>query len=230
MKAVWTKIRDGFEGPRQQTTSNTPAPPYASRTYTFNGDVIMETNSQNPTHQITYTSNKKHRPLFTVAIGIFDVLMLIIMYIVQRGRVLQSDTWIKMGGKYVPCMKPLSSAAARAAYSSSLKSRCFAFMFPYQIYRFFTPMILHGGVTHLLNNLVYQVLVGSIVEKKYGTKTFAICYVLFGFSGNVMSALVRPKSGRLSIDEFSFDQLSIAFSICRCIGCCLRHTILLYHR
>jgi len=55
-------------------------------------------------------------------------------------------------------------------------------------------MFLHGGVTHLLNNLVYQVLVGTILERKYGTKTFAICYILFGFSGNVMSALVSPKS------------------------------------
>lgn len=155
----------------------------------------MELDRQNTTVHVTPVSEKVHRPLFTVGVGLFDVLMLLIMYIVQRGRVLGADTWIKMGGKYVPCMRPLSSAVERAASAAGLKSRCFAFLYPYQIYRFFTPMFLHGSFGHLLNNLVYQVLVGSILERKYGTKTFAICYILFGFSGNVMSALVSPKTG-----------------------------------
>jgi membrane associated rhomboid family serine protease len=194
-RTVWTKIKDGFESSKRQTTSTEPVPPYASRTYAFNGDIIVAVDQPNPTVRVAAPSSKPHRPLFTVGVGIFDVLMLIIMYIVQRGTVLQSDTWIKMGGKYVPCMRPLSSKAERIAYNAGLKSQCYAFLFPYQIYRFFTPMFLHGGVAHLFNNLVYQVLVGSILERKYGTKTFAICYILFGFSGNVMSALVRPKSG-----------------------------------
>ncbi|CAF1099474.1 unnamed protein product [Adineta steineri] len=190
-KTAWAKIRDGFESTSRSSTSNrtsnTPAPPYASRTYTFNGDVIIDANRHDPSVNVISSSAEPHRPLFTVGIGLFDVIMLIIMYIVQRGTHLSSDTWIKMGGKYVPCMK-------RVASSSGYKSQCYAFLFPYQIYRFFTPMFLHGGVTHLLNNLVYQALVGSLLERKYGTKTFAICYILFGFSGNVMSALIAPKS------------------------------------
>jgi len=155
----------------------------------------MEIDRQISNVHVTSSSHELHRPLFTIGISVFDVLMLIIMHIVQRGRVLQTNTWIKMGAKYVPCMRRLSSRAEREIYNAGLKSQCYAFLFPYQIYRFFTPMILHGGVSHLLNNLVYQVLVGTILERKYGTKTFAICYILFGFSGNVMSALVNPKSG-----------------------------------
>lgn len=189
---MWTKIRDGFESPRRQTTttSSPPVPPYASRTYAFNGDLIVETGPQNSVTHVSTSSNQKHRPLFTVTVGIFDVFMLILTYIVQRKTKIDSDTLIKMGGKYVPCMRPSSPS------SSGYKSICFAFMFPFQIYRFFTPMFLHVGWGHLLNNLVYQVVVGSIIEKKYGTKTFGICYILFGFSGNVMSVLLRPKSGR----------------------------------
>ncbi|CAF4549909.1 unnamed protein product [Rotaria sp. Silwood2] len=197
-KTVWTKIKDGFESPKRQTTSNrsssAPAPPYASRTYAFNGDVIMEIDQQGSTVQVTSPSREPHRPIFTIGVGVFDILMLIIMYIVQRGTGLSSDTWITMGAKYVPCMKALSSKAERLAYDAGLKSRCHAFLFPYQIYRFFTPMFLHAGVRHLLNNLVYQALAGSILERKYGTKVFAICYIVFGFSGNVMSALVKPKT------------------------------------
>ncbi len=199
-KTVWTKIRDGFESSKRpastsNTATGTSVPPYASRTYAFNGDLIMEIDRHGPTVHMTPPSGESHRPLFTVGIGVFDVFMLIIMYIVQRGTSLSSDTWITMGGKYVPCMKPLSSKAERMSYDGGLKSQCHAFLFPYQIYRFFMPMFLHGGVKHLLNNLVYQTFAGSLLERKYGTKTFAICYILFGFSGNVMSALIKPKSG-----------------------------------
>jgi len=155
----------------------------------------MEIDGQGSNIHVTPPSGESHRPLFTVGVGVFDVLMLIIMYIVEGGTSLSSDTCIKMGGKYAPCMKPLSSKAERLSYDGELKSKCHAFLFPYQIYRFFMPMFLHGGVTHLVSNLVYQALAGSLLERKYGTKTFAICYILFGFSGNVMSALIKPKSG-----------------------------------
>jgi membrane associated rhomboid family serine protease len=199
-KTEWTKIRDDFESSKgPPSTSNTAAgasvPPPASRTYALNGDVIMEIDGQGSNIHATPPADESHRPLFTVGVAAFDVLMLIIMYIVQRGTSLTSETWIKMGGKYVPCMRPLSSKAERLVYDAGLKSQCHAFLFPYQIYRFFMPMFLHGGVTHLLSNLVYQALAGSLLERKYGTKTFAICYILFGFSGNVMSALLKPKSG-----------------------------------
>ena len=197
-RTVWTKIKDGFESPKRSTTTTTTttrsAPPYASTTYTFNGDVIMAMDQPNRTEYVAPVSEKVHRPFFTIGVSILDVLMLIIMFIVERGTTLGTNTWITMGAKYVPCMKPI--AANRISNDAGLKLRCFAFLYPYQIYRFFTPMFLHGGFRHLLNNLVYQVLVGSILERKYGTKTFAICYILFGFSGNVMSALVSPKSGR----------------------------------
>lgn len=197
-KSVWTKIRDGFESPKRQTTSsNTSVPPYASRTYAFNGDVVMEVDQPGTTVQITSWSKTSHRPIFTVAVGAFDILMLIITYIVQRGFKINSTTLIKMGGKYVPCMRPLSSKSERLAFDSGLKLQCYAFLFPYQIYRFFMPMFLHIGVRHLLNNLVYQAIAGSILERKYGTKIFSICYILFGFSGNIMSALVHPKNGML---------------------------------
>jgi membrane associated rhomboid family serine protease len=199
-RTVWTKIKDGFELPKRYTSSNTPStapvPPYASRTYTFNGDVMVETEPQSSNIRVTSSSSHEpHRPIFTVAVGVFDLLMLILMYIVQRGTNLTSNTWIKMGAKYVPCMKPLSSKAEQIASNDGLKLRCHAFLFPFQIYRFFTPMFLHGGVRHLLNNLVYQALAGSILERKYGTKKFAISYILFGFSGNVMSVLASPKTG-----------------------------------
>lgn len=237
-RTMWTKIRDGFESSRapstSRTTSSTPAPPYASRTYTFNGDLIVELDRQDQITHVTTSTASAHRPLFTVGVGVFDVLMLIIMYMFERGTTLSSNTWIKMGGKYAPCMRALSSKAERVARSGGLKSQCTPFLFPYQIYRFFTPMFLHGGFKHLLNNLVYQVLAGSLLERKYGTKTFAISYILFGFSGNVMSVLVRPRTGTFSLLAREIQlRLSLSlslFSIGWSLGCCLRSAVLLHHR
>jgi membrane associated rhomboid family serine protease len=137
---------------------------------------------------------KPHWPVFTVTIGLLDVFMLLVVYIVQEGTVLTSDTWIKMGCKYVPCMKPVYSKAEQEIYNVGLKTQCESFPFPYQFFRFFTPIFLHGSITHLLSNLVCQALAGTLLEGKYGTKTLGICYILFGFSGNIMSALCNPKS------------------------------------
>lgn len=135
-------------------------------------------------------------PVFTVTIGLIDVFMLLLIYIVQEGMTLTPDTWIRMGCKYVPCMKPLYSIVEQELYNVSLKSQCEAFVFPYQFFRFFTPIFLHGSIMHLLSNLVCQALAGALLEGKYGTKTLAFCYILFGFSGNIMSALCNPKSSK----------------------------------
>ncbi|CAF1007160.1 unnamed protein product [Didymodactylos carnosus] len=136
------------------------------------------------------SSKLPQRPIFTIAVSAVDVLLLIITYIVNRGFKLSSSTLIKMGGKYVPCMKPPRSRL----FDQSLKLQCHSFLYPYQFYRFFMPIFLHGGWGHLMNNLIFQLLTGIILERKYGTKAFAIGYILFGLSGNILSALFLPKS------------------------------------
>lgn len=137
-----------------------------------------------------------HYPVFTVVIGLIDVLMLLLIYVVQEGTTLTPDTWIKMGCKYVPCMKPLYSTVEQNLYNTELKSQCEAYLLPYQFFRFVTPIFLHGSIMHLLSNLTCQALAGALLEGKYGTKTLAVCYVLFGCSGNIMSALCNPKSSK----------------------------------
>ncbi|CAF3652448.1 unnamed protein product [Adineta steineri] len=146
------------------------------------------TSSQQP------SSLELHYPVFTIAVGIFDILMLFVIYIVQEGTTITSDTWIVMGSKYVPCMKPLYSTSEQEMYNTQLKSQCRPFLFPYQFFRFVTPIFLHGDGTHLLSNLIYQALVGTLLEGKYSMKKLGICYILFGSSGNIMSALCNPRS------------------------------------
>jgi hypothetical protein len=200
-KTAWTKIKYGFGSPPNQPPSyihsTSPDLPDPSKTYNFNKDTSIEMNQSDHTFPLKESlSLKPHCPVFTVAIGMLDIFMLIVVYIVQEGTVLTADTWIKMGCKYVPCMKPLYSKAEQEIYNTGLKSQCQSFLFPYQFFRFFTPIFLHGGITHLLSNLVYQALAGSLLEGKYDIKTLGVCYILFGCSGNVMSALCNPKSSK----------------------------------
>ncbi|CAF2867070.1 unnamed protein product [Rotaria sp. Silwood2] len=198
IKTMCTKIKDKFNSPQKQMTSYVHSTSSDSLnlfgTYNHNKDMLIEIDRPEHDIHVTPSSLEPHCPIFTVTIGVFDILVLIILYIVQEGTIVTSETWIKMGCKYVPCMKPLYSKAEQEVYNAGLKSQCESFLFPYQFFRFITPIFLHGDITHLLSNLVYQALVGTLLEGKYGKITLGICYILFGFSANVMSSLCNPKS------------------------------------
>ena len=199
-KTTWTKNNNRFETSQKPTTPCTitsfPDAFSVAGSYKSNKDISLDIDRQATTSDVTAVTLETHFPVFTVAVVIFDIFMLIIVYIVQEGTVITSATWIKMGCKYVPCMKPLYSLTERELYNTQLKSQCQSFLFPYQFFRFFTPIFLHGGITHLLSNLVYQALAGFLLEGKYGIKTLGICYILFGFSGNIISAMCNPKSSK----------------------------------
>ncbi len=60
-----------------------------------------------------------------------------------------------------------------------------------QIWRLFTPMLLHDDrlPIHIISNMYFLVIVGSRVEKFYGHGRFLLLYILAGFAGNVTSFL-----------------------------------------
>jgi membrane associated rhomboid family serine protease len=192
-----TKIKNKFIPEQKQIKSSTQSGASALIEVTNNDKHIsIEVGRQDLTILQIPTSIELHFPIFTIIIGTIDILMLIAVYVFQEGTVLTSDTWIKMGCKYVPCMKPLDSKVDQDMYNVGLKSQCQSLLFPYQFFRFFTPIFLHGGITHLLSNLIYQALAGSLLERNYRVHVLGVCYILFGFSGNIMSALCNPKSSK----------------------------------
>lgn len=56
-----------------------------------------------------------------------------------------------------------------------------------QYYRFFTAMFLHGGIEHLLSNMLLLYLLGEVVENKLGSVKYSIVYFISGILGNVVS-------------------------------------------
>jgi rhomboid protease GluP len=58
-----------------------------------------------------------------------------------------------------------------------------------QVWRFFTPMLLHGSILHLGFNMYALYIFGPGLERFYGRWRFLLLYILSGFAGNVMSFL-----------------------------------------
>ncbi|WP_409301681.1 rhomboid family intramembrane serine protease [Peribacillus sp. SCS-155] len=60
-------------------------------------------------------------------------------------------------------------------------------------WRFFTPMVVHIGVMHLLMNTLSLYFIGPEVERMYGRVRFLFIYIFAGFSGTLASFLATPN-------------------------------------
>ncbi len=58
-----------------------------------------------------------------------------------------------------------------------------------QLWRLFTPALLHGSITHILFNMYAMYVIGRSIEQFYGHGRFFILFWLGAFSGNVLSFL-----------------------------------------
>lgn len=60
-------------------------------------------------------------------------------------------------------------------------------------WRFFTPIVLHIGLLHLLMNTLALYYLGTTVERIYGNTRFLFIYLLAGFSGSLASFIFSPN-------------------------------------
>ena len=58
-----------------------------------------------------------------------------------------------------------------------------------QLWRFFTPMLLHGSILHIGFNMYALYAFGISLERRYGHGRFLLLYILSGFAGTVFSFL-----------------------------------------
>jgi len=56
-----------------------------------------------------------------------------------------------------------------------------------EVWRFLTAIFLHGGMTHLLFNLVALLFFGIIFEKKIGSKKFLLTFLTSGVIANLIA-------------------------------------------
>jgi rhomboid protease GluP len=58
-----------------------------------------------------------------------------------------------------------------------------------QLWRFFTPMLLHGSILHIGFNMYALYIFGTGLERRFGNSRFLLLYILSGFAGAVFSFL-----------------------------------------
>lgn len=82
--------------------------------------------------------------------------------------------------------------------------KCGASFAPYiveegQIYRIFTCMFLHFGMTHLANNMVVLFVLGQRLEPVLGKIRFLLVYFWGGIGGNIISLYLEIKRRDLTV-------------------------------
>jgi rhomboid protease GluP len=63
-----------------------------------------------------------------------------------------------------------------------------------QLWRLFTPMLLHGSILHIGFNMYALYAIGPGLERYYGRSRYLTLYILAGFTGNVASFLISPQA------------------------------------
>ncbi|CAF4564482.1 unnamed protein product [Rotaria socialis] len=166
-------------------------------------------------------NSDSHFPFFIVCVSIVDIALLIYTIVNNNGIAPMSEnpmagassvTLIRNGAKFVPCMKStqnnsLSYTVNCTSIPSTTNTMCtygeYLWYvcnvgnlkgFPYQAYRFFVPIFLHGGIIHLLLNLIAQLSFGITFERKFGSIRVFVIYILSGIGGVLLSAVGLPIS------------------------------------
>ncbi|KAJ3129894.1 hypothetical protein HK098_007648 [Nowakowskiella sp. JEL0407] len=115
------------------------------------------------------------------------------------------QTLIFMGARFVPCMQQNVTLGGQKIPTGNTSLTCPPFVkgenstctlndicgfggfrdraVPDQWYRIFFPMFLHGGVVHLVFNLLFQIKSGFPMEKEIGWWRIAIIYLVSGSAG-----------------------------------------------
>jgi membrane associated rhomboid family serine protease len=65
------------------------------------------------------------------------------------------------------------------------------FSFPWYLYQLFTYMFMHGGIGHLLFNMLALWMFGITLEQTWGTRRFLKYYFLCGIGAGICDAGVR---------------------------------------
>ncbi len=125
----------------------------------YSPDVEMRTLLQNEIDK-RRESIKSNNILCTGALILINIILLAVTYITGG---IGTDNMVRMG-----------------AISTEL-------IFDYgQYYRIFTAMFLHYGIVHLVSNMLFLYVFGSVIERYYGKAKFLLIYLGAGIAGNIV--------------------------------------------
>ncbi|CAF1086124.1 unnamed protein product [Adineta ricciae] len=156
----------------------------------------------------TSTNEKRHFPIFIIFMSIVHVAIHLTTYINilwRNQRFL--DTLRNLFCIFLPCMRPApahvrehtvncytSPKNETCNYDDDLKNFCFSFFYPHQYWRIITVNLVHIDWLHVVINLTMQLLLGALLERKYGSIRIAGIYWTSNF-GACLFALLHDRRG-----------------------------------
>lgn len=93
-----------------------------------------------------------------------------------------------------PDFTPLLPQPLPMVFWSTMKNHAYV-LETLQLWRFLTPVLLHGGWWHLLANMSFLVSLGPGLEGVLGTRRFLVLYLLSAVGGNLLSWAFNPVPG-----------------------------------
>jgi len=63
-----------------------------------------------------------------------------------------------------------------------------------EYYRSITSMFLHGGISHIVSNMIFLIALGAMLERVIGHVRFARLYFLSGIGGDIFSMINAVRS------------------------------------
>ncbi|UJR17344.1 hypothetical protein I4U23_004239 [Adineta vaga] len=156
----------------------------------------------------TVPNEKHYRPVFIIIMSTLHILihLTILVGIGRKHRVI-SSLLINLWMLFLPCMRPTPShilmrtvkcdSWARNTtcyYDDALKNLCSTFLYPHQLWRMVTVNFVHFNWLHLLFNVSRQVLLGILLERKYGSMRIFVAYWISNIGASLF-ALIKTRDG-----------------------------------
>jgi len=119
-------------------------------------------------------ANLRNIPIVTIALIAANIIWYIVLS--AMGNTQNSAFMAKMGASYAP------------------------YIFEdFQIWRLFTCMFMHFGISHLIGNMIYLGIVGYNLERVTGHIRFLLIYMLAGLGSSVVSAAYYYITDQLTL-------------------------------
>ncbi|MFL7796873.1 rhomboid family intramembrane serine protease [Clostridium chauvoei] len=80
-----------------------------------------------------------------------------------------------------------------------------------QIFRFITSAFLHGGIIHIIFNMMALKIIGVQVEQVYGRKKYAVIYFASAIGSSALSYILSPQSISVGASGAVFGLLGAMF-------------------
>lgn len=113
---------------------------------------------------------------------------------------------MNVGARFTPCIRPVPSLPPStnigycyqsATSTCTVEELCgfggFPSGIPNQAFRLVLPIFLHGGVIHILVNMLTHLRLGVDLERALGTPRYVLLYMASGIYGFILSAMLSQN-------------------------------------